>query len=200
MSQWIDQQNEKIEAAEKDLDADLLKTIEEEMSRSNKSSALDNDRKQKIYATMCLQKRNRRANVKNLIDVTPWMNGSIILSLLQDGDGGRDPMLAEIEKRGIEYVFVPKPKKEYNELSKKDQKKYDKGFAGLSMTDLKTLVKKHEQQRLLVEEDKTVKVDKIKYLKPLSDELKQWMPKQWQIYKRKKGLIIDDEEAASLTA
>ena len=117
-------------------------------------------------------------------------------------DGGRDPMLAEIEKWGIEYVFVPRPKK--NISSEKEQKKYDKGFAGLSMTDLKTLVKKHEQQRLLVlvEEDKTVKIeiDKIKHIKPLSDELKQWMPKQWQIYKRKKGLIIDDEEAASLTA
>ena len=57
-----------------------------------------------------------------------------------------------------------------------------------------------KEARLLVEEDKTVKVDKIKHIKPLSDELKQWMPKQWQIYKRKKGLILDDEEAESLTA
>jgi hypothetical protein len=88
---------------------------------------------------------------------------------LQDADGVREPMLAEIAKRGIiEYVFVPK----------KEKKKYDKGFAGLSMTELKSLVKKHEQARLLTEEDKTVKITSIKNIKPLSDELKLWMPKQ----------------------
>ena len=68
------------------------------------------------------------------------------------------------------------------------------------MTDLKSLVKKHKQTRLLMEEDKTVKIDSIRNIKPLSDEMKQWMPKQWQIYKRKKGLIMDDEEEESMTA
>ena len=51
-----------------------------------------------------------------------------------------------------------------------------------------------------MEEDKTVKIDSIRNIKPLSDEMKQWMPKQWQIYKRKKGLIMDDEEEESMTA
>ena len=109
-------------------------------------------------------------------------------------------MLAEIEERGIEYVFVPKPNKNRSELTKNEKKKYDKGFAGLSMTDLKKLVKKHEQLRLLEEEDKTVKIDSIKTIYPLSHELKQWMPKQWQIYKRKKGLIMDDDNDESLDA
>ena len=68
------------------------------------------------------------------------------------------------------------------------------------MTELKSLVKKHEQARLLTEEDKTVKIDSIKNIKPLPDELKQLMPKQLQIYKRKKGLIMDDEDEASITA
>jgi hypothetical protein len=57
-----------------------------------------------------------------------------------------------------------------------------------------------EQARLLTEEDKTVKIDSIKNIKPLSDELKQWMPKQWQIYKHKKGLIMDEEDAESMNA
>jgi hypothetical protein len=70
------------------------------------------------------------------------MNGSIILSLLQDADVGREPMLAEIAKRGIEYVFVPNPTKQVSTMSKKEKKKYDKGFAGLLMTELKSLVKK----------------------------------------------------------
>ena len=109
-------------------------------------------------------------------------------------------MLAEIAKRGIKYEFVPNPTKRVSDMSKKEKKKYDKGFAGLSMTDLKSLVKKHEQARLLTEEDKTVKLDSIKNIKPLSDELKEWMPKQWQIYKRKKGLVMDDEDEASMNA
>jgi hypothetical protein len=29
--------------------------------------------------------------------------------------------------------------------------------------------------------------------------MKQWMPQQWIIYKRKKGLLMDDEESAWLT-
>ena len=197
MSEWMDRQNDKIEAAERDLDESLLRTIEEELSRSNKSSALDNERKQQIFETMTTQQRNRYANIKNFIDTTPWMDGSIILNLLQDKDGGREPMLAEIQAREIEYVFVPKPNKEYSELTKSEKKKYDKGFAGLSMTDLKKLIKKHEQQRLLSEEDKTIKLDKIQYIKPLSQELKQWMSKQWRLYKRKKGLIMDDDDDES---
>ena len=71
MSEWIDKQHNKIEAAERELDNTLLKTIEEEMSRSNKSSALDNERKQQIFASMALQKCNRHANIRNFIDVTP---------------------------------------------------------------------------------------------------------------------------------
>ncbi len=132
------------------------------MSQTNKSSALDNERKQKIFASMALQKRNHHANIRNFIDVTPWMNGSIILSLLQDADGGREPMLAEIAKRGIEYVFVLNPTKQVSTMSKNEKKKDDKGFAGLSMTELKSLVQKHEQARLLTEEDKTIKIDSIR--------------------------------------
>ena len=91
---------------------------------------MDNERKQQIFATMSTQQRNRHANIKNLIDVTPWMDGSIISSLLQDADGSRNPIIAEIEEREIKYVFVPKPNKNRSELTKNEKKKYDNHLQG----------------------------------------------------------------------
>jgi hypothetical protein len=46
---------------------------------------------------------------------------------------------------------------------------------------------------LAVEEEKAVKEENIQNIKPLSAAMKQWMPQQWIIYKRKKGLIMYDE-------
>jgi hypothetical protein len=196
MSEWIDQQNEKIEEAEKELGSDVMSTIVEEMSRSNKSSTADNERKWQIFKVMSRKQRNRFANSKNLIDVTPQMDGYIILSLLQEKDGGRPIVMAEINARQIKYEFVPAPKKRVQDMTKAEKTKYNKGFDGLSITDLKKLLKQHKQQRLAVEEEKTVKADSIRNIKPLSAEMKQWMPQQWIIYKRKKGLLMDDEESA----
>jgi hypothetical protein len=58
MSEWIDQQNEKIEEAEKDLGSDVMSTIVEEMSRSNKSSTADNERQWQIFKAMSRKQRN----------------------------------------------------------------------------------------------------------------------------------------------
>ena len=75
MSEWIDCQNDEIEVAEKDLESKLLKTIQEELNSSNKSSALDNKQKQQISAKVSTQQHNRHTDTKNLIDVTRWMDG-----------------------------------------------------------------------------------------------------------------------------
>ena len=147
MLQWIDQQNAKIDVAEKALGTELLDRIIGEMNRSNKSRTLDNERKQQLFETMSKQQRVSFANSRNLIDVTPWMEGSIILSLLQEKDGGRPVVMAEIHHCRIKYEFVPKPNKKRKELTKKEQAKYDKGFEDLSFTDLKKLLK-NEQQHL----------------------------------------------------
>ena len=80
MSEWIDRQNDEIEVAEEDLDAKLLKTIQEELNSSNKSSALDNKQKQQISAKVSTQQHNRHTNIKNLIDVTRWMDGWMVPS------------------------------------------------------------------------------------------------------------------------
>jgi hypothetical protein len=40
----------------------------------------------------------------------------------------------------------------------------------------------------------------IKHIKPMSHKLKQWMPKQWAIYKRRKGLVMDTKEEEALQA
>jgi hypothetical protein len=49
MSQWVDQQNAKIDAAEEALGAEMLEAIIDEMNISNKSSTLDNERKQQLF-------------------------------------------------------------------------------------------------------------------------------------------------------
>jgi hypothetical protein len=47
----------------------------------------------------------------------------------------------------------------------------------------------HERARLEKEEDQVfAKVSDVKTIKPLSKKLRDWMPKQWEIYKKKKGL------------
>jgi hypothetical protein len=43
----------------------------------------------------------------------------------------------------------------------------------------------------LKEEDKTfAKESDVKYIKPFSTKMKEWMPRQWQIYKERKGIVI----------
>jgi hypothetical protein len=50
----------------------------------------------------------------------------------------------------------------------------------------------HERARLQKEEDQVfAKVTAMKNIKPLSNKLREWMPKQWEIYKIKKGLDMD---------
>jgi hypothetical protein len=100
--------------------------------------------------------------------------------------------MSEINERGIRF---PKPKKKVSQMSKKEKEKFDKKFEGMSITDLKALLRRHERRRLVEEEDRAhAKESDIKHIKPMSHKLKQWMPKQWAIYKRRKGLVMDTEE------
>jgi molybdopterin converting factor small subunit len=153
------------------------------MSRTNKSSVADNERKRHLFEAMSKQQRDRFASPKNLFDVTPWMEGSIILSLLQEKDGGRPNVMAEINARQIKYEFVPAPNKRVRDMTKKEKEKYNKGFDGISITDLKKLLKRHEQERLAIEEEKVIKAENMQNIKPLSTAMKEFMPKQWTIYK-----------------
>ena len=57
--------------------------------------------------------------------------------------------------------------------------------------ELVILLKVHERARLQREEEKVfAKLEEVKYIKPLSPKMKQWMPKQLEVYKKRKGLYI----------
>jgi hypothetical protein len=190
-SQWIDEQNKEIECAEKELGEETMKTIMKELSQGNKSSKLDNEEKQRLFEMASKQSKSRVMLSKHLCDVTPWMEGSIILSFVSQKEGGRPYLMAEIDHRGIKY----KPTKKITDMTKEEKAKHAKKFDGLTMNELKNVLRLEERRRLLEEEDRTVvKLSDVKTVKPLSDEFKRWMPKQWKIYKQRKGLVMDDNE------
>jgi hypothetical protein len=65
----------------------------------------------------------------------------------------------------------------------------------LNETELRHELRDHEWACLKKEENKVFANAKdVKYLKPLLDKMRQWMPKQWLIYKKKKGLLDLDLE------
>jgi hypothetical protein len=65
----------------------------------------------------------------------------------------------------------------------------------LNLLELRHILRNHERSRLSMEEDKVfAKVEEVKYVKPLSVKMKEWMPKQWNIYKQKKGIVITEPE------
>jgi hypothetical protein len=182
MSQWIDEKHTEIDEAEANLGDEKMKTILRELSKTNKSSREDNANKLLAFERATKRGRDRSVMSKHLCDVTPWMEGGIILSLLSQKDGGREYVMAEINERGIRS---PKPKKKVNQMTKKEKEKFDKKFEGMTMTELKALLRKHERTRLVEEEDRAhAKESDVKHIKPISNKLKQWLPKQWAINKR----------------
>ena len=54
--------------------------------------------------------------------------------------------------------------------------------------ELRHILRDDERALLQKDEEKVfAKVTDIKSIKPFSEKMKQWMPRQWQIYKEKKG-------------
>ena len=160
-----------------------------EMCGEHKSSRLVDDDKLTTYNRAANKQRDRTLESKHLQDVTPWMNGSVILSYLYEKDGARPFVLAEIKKRDIKY----KPVKAVKDMTKKELAKHKKQWEGCSIKQMTIELKKHEHARLGADEGIHLKdYNEVKNLKPLSQKLQQWMPKQWEIYKRKKGQVHDD--------
>lgn len=116
---------------------------------------------------------------KHLADITPWMDGSIILSYLSGKANAREFVMAEITERKIK---MPKNTKSGDLAS---------DWKDFNMLELRHLLRTHERARLLKEEDKVfAKESDVKYIKPFSTKMKEWMPRQWQIYKERKGIVI----------
>jgi hypothetical protein len=52
MSEWINEQNDKIEEVERELRSDVMAAIIDKMSQTNKSSTTDNERQRQIFEAM----------------------------------------------------------------------------------------------------------------------------------------------------
>jgi hypothetical protein len=95
------------------------------------------------------------------------MEGSIILSYLTGTNKARDFLMAEIKHRGIKLPATNSKKKAVSKWQE------------LNETELRHELRDHKRARLEKEENKVFANAKdVKYLKPLSDKMRQWMQKQ----------------------
>lgn len=84
-AQWIDEKSDEIEEAVAFLEQrseGLMRTIKSEMHRDNKTSKIANEDTLKQYTLIADRQRDRRFTSKHVVDITPWMEGSVILSYI----------------------------------------------------------------------------------------------------------------------
>jgi hypothetical protein len=195
-SQWIDEKCNEIDKSIAFLERrqrGVMKAIMEEMSRDFKSSHLANEEFLQRYNQAANKQRDRAVQSRHLVDITPWMEGSVILAYLYDKDGARPFVLAELKKRGIQY----KPTKKVSEMNKKELGKHKLGWAGCTIRTMQNELREHEHGRLAREEGQHLKDFKeVKNIKPLSQKIQEWMPKQWEIYKRRKGQVHEEAKGS----
>jgi hypothetical protein len=176
----------------------MMKTIVSEMYLRNKSSAEANEATYKKYEEASNAEVNRILQSKNLVDVSAWMDGSVILSYISDKEGGREYVLAELEHRGIKYY----PEKKPEQMTKTDKKRHQSGlWKDQTITWMKKALKIHEHTRLcaIIQKEQQQeegrkdipmpKLAEVANIVPLSDKMKEWLPKQWEIYKKKNGQV-----------
>ena len=188
LSQWIDWKVDEIDKARESLGETKMKEIVATLSRDKKISTEENDAKVEEFKSAAEKTHERTIDSKHLADITCWMDGPIVASYLTKTNGAWDFLMAEIKHRRIN-----RPNKIERGAKNKVKKTVQiKEWSDLKEAELVTLIKVHEQARSLClpcEENKVFsKLEEIKYLKPLSQKLKGWMPKQLEVYKKRKGL------------
>ena len=185
LSQWIDWKVDEIDEARESLGETKMKEIVATLSRDKKISTEENEAKVEQFKSAAEKPHERTIDSKHLADITCWMDGLIVASYLTKTNGAWDFLMAEIKHRRIN-----RPNKIERGAKNKVKKTVQiKEWTDLKEAELVTLIKVHEQARLLREENKVFsKLEEIKYLKPLSQKLKGWMPKQLEVYKKRKGL------------
>lgn len=192
---YFDQETKKIDEAIRYLESrepGIMKTISTELSRSDKMSVSDSDAKYTRFKTASAAAKDRVLVSRNLADVSSWMEGSVILNYLTQKAGAIPYIIAELEYRGVEYYLDPEKIEEH--LTMKDLKRHQtKRWDKQSIAWLKKALKIEEHKRLSDEAREAnvhpPKLNEVKNCKPLSDKLKEWLPKQWAIYKEKKGQV-----------
>lgn len=129
------------------------------------------------------------------------MNGSVILNYLSQKHGANVYIAAELEFRGIKYY--PIEVKSAEAMSASKRRRHELGLSteawyGQSIAWLKLALKNAEHKRLTDLNPKNPpKLASVTEVKPLSEELKQWLPKQWEIYKQRNGQVHDKPESNS---
>jgi hypothetical protein len=196
-AKWIDLKSKEIAEAEAYLSDEKKQKIMKEMTQEGKISRLENEEKEKRFKQMSKGAGNRVVASKHFADVTltPWMEGSIILSFLTKAAKARPYLMAEIKERGIKF---PQPKTKLREMTATQREKYNKKWEGLNEMELRHILRDDERARLLKEEEKSfAKVRDVKYMKPLSKKMQEWKKEQWKIYKKKKGIVAEDNDDAN---
>ena len=106
------------------------------------------------------------------------MVGSVVLHHLNKGNGGRGYLLAELDYRDAKA------------WRKKNQSAKD----AMDEKALRHILRSIERTRLFEEDGKSYdKDEQVKQIKPLSDNMKDWLKIQWQIINAKQGIVQDEE-------
>jgi hypothetical protein len=128
-----------------------------------------------------MNKKLKPVKYKTCVDVTALMDGSVILSLLNKKNDGREYLTAELDHQNI---------KTWMKLSAARKDEMDE-------IELRHLLRSQECTRLFDEEKKVYDDEtKVSKIKPLSDKMQEWLPIQWRIVNEKQGILEDDDAIA----
>jgi hypothetical protein len=119
-AEWIDKKLVKMEKSIEFLESrqkGIMKVIRSEMQLNNKSSRLANEATLDRYEQAVNREKNCDVESKHLMDITSWMEGSVILSFLNQKDGARPYILAEIKHSKIIYF----PEKAVSKMTKEEK-------------------------------------------------------------------------------
>eukprot|EP00956_Cyclotella_meneghiniana_P009649 scaffold13339_cov32-Cyclotella_meneghiniana.AAC.1 len=149
-----------IAAAKKALSAARLREIYDNMRTSkNKSSAIVAEEKKSLFNKALTKKLNPKEG-KHLLDLTPFINGKVVLSYLNLKNGGKPFLLAELDFRD---------QKRWRDLT-------DAQKNAMNEKELRYFLRSLERTRLDEEEGIQYEEDeKVSEIKPLSPEMQEWL-------------------------
>lgn len=148
--------------------------------KKGKTSSIENKAKSEAF-DKAMNKKLKPVKYKTRVDVTVLMDGSVILSLLNKKNDGREYLTAELDHQNI---------KTWMKLSAARKDEMDK-------IELRHLLRSQECTRLFDEEKKVYDNEtKVSEIKPLSDKMQEWLPIQWRIVNEKQGILEDDDAIA----
>ena len=100
-SKWMDQQLDGIQQARDELGNEAMNAIVAELGKENKSSAADREEAIQQFKRASKSNKNRTVASIHLADVTPWMEGAIILSYLTATNKCKEYIIEELKHRRV---------------------------------------------------------------------------------------------------